>query len=120
MDWKDINTNPFRRFSASNNTYGHALVDLNKKPFQRFSGKKYYKYYLLTRNSGTLSQNRLADFQLILLPMTCIGGTLTPNCFVDFLLIIIPIDMHWWNLNTKPFRRFFANNITNGHGLEGH
>ena len=85
MDWEDINTKPFRRYCASNNTYGHAMGDLNEKSFQRFSGKK---RYFLTRNSGTLSQ----------------------NCLADFLLMLIPMDMHWRDLNTELFRRISANN----------
>ena len=52
--------------------------------------------------------------------MTCNGGTLTQNRFADFLLLIILNDMHWWDLNTKQFRRFCANFTNNGHGLEGH
>ena len=87
MGWEDIYTKPFRRYCASNNTYGHALVDLNEKPFQRLSCKK---RYFLTRNSGILSQNRLADF----------------------LLIITPMDNNWWDFDTKQFRRFSANNNT--------
>ena len=40
--------------------------------------------------------------------LTCIGGTLTQNLFGDFQLSRILIDMHWWDLNTKSFRRFPA------------
>ena len=71
MDWKDINTKPFRRFPANKKTSYHALVELNKKPYKRFSSKKHF--------------------------LTCIGGTLTQYRFDDFLQIIILMDMHWWN-----------------------
>ena len=44
--------------------------------------------------------------------MTGIGGTLTQNRFADFLLTAILMEMLWSDLNTKQYRRSFANNIT--------
>ena len=51
--------------------------------------------------------------------LTCIGGTSTQNVFDDFQLSRIFIGMHWWDLNTKSFRRFSATKKTYWHALEG-
>ena len=94
MPWWDLNTKSFRRFSAIKNTYWHALVRPLHKIFTTIFS---YQEYLLT----------------------CIGGTLTQNLFGDFQLSIILIDMHWWDLNTKSFRRFSAIKNTYWHALVG-
>ena len=100
----------------------------------------------MTGIGGTLTQNSFADFLLPIILLTGIGGTFTENRFVDFLLIILLMDLHWWDLKTKPkpfchfsanintiglldmnrkdintipFRQFFANNNTYGHALVG-
>ena len=46
-----------------------------------------------------------------------IGGTLTQNLFGDFQLSRILMNMHWWNLNTKSFRRFSVNKNFYWHAL---
>ena len=94
MHWWDLNTKSFRRFSAINITYWHALVGPQQKIFSAIFS---YQKYLLT----------------------CIGGTLTQNRFSDFQLSRILIDMHWRNLNTKIFQRFSAIKITYWHALVG-
>ena len=45
-----------------------------------------------------------------------IGGTYTK--FITWLLLIL-IDMHWWDLNTKSFRRYSAIKKTYWHALVG-
>ena len=82
MHWWDFNT-IFWRFSAIKNTYCHALEGPEHKIF-------------------------LAVFSYRVNLLTCIGGTLTWNLFVDFQLSRILFDRHWWDLNTKFFRRFSA------------
>ena len=49
----------------------------------------------------------------------CNGGTLTQNLFSDFQLSRKLFDMHWWDLNTKSFRRFAAIKNTYSHALMG-
>ena len=51
--------------------------------------------------------------------LTCIGGTLTQNLFANFQLSRTLIDMHWWDLATKSFRRFSAIKNTYWHVLVG-
>ena len=94
MHWWDLNTKSFRRFSAIKNTYLHASVGPEHKIFLAIFS---YQEYLLT----------------------CIGGTLTWNLFVDFQPSRILIDMHWWDLNTKSFRRSSAIKNTYLHALVG-
>ena len=49
----------------------------------------------------------------------CNGGTLTQNLFGDIQLSRILMNMHWWNLNTKSFRRFSAIKKSYWHALAG-
>ena len=56
---------------------------------------------------------------MMLIDMTCIDGALTQTLFAGFQLSIMLIDMHWSDLKTKSFRRFFAINSTYGHALVG-
>ena len=83
MHWRDFNTKSVRRFSAIKNTFWHALVEIYHKIFSTIFS---YREYLLT----------------------CIGVTWTQNPFGDFQLSRNLIDMHWWDLNTKSFRRYSA------------
>ena len=92
MRWWDLNTNSFRRLSAIKNTYWHALVGPEHKIFSAI--------FSYQENS-----------------LTCIGGTLTQNFFGDFQLSRILINLHWWHLNTKSFRRFSAIKNTYWHAL---
>ena len=83
MHWWDLKTESVRRFAAIKNTYWHALVRPEEKIFSVvFSYQEYF--------------------------LTCIGGTWTRNLFGDFQRSRILVDMHWWDLNTKSFRRFSA------------
>ena len=94
MHWWDLNPKSFRRFSAIKNTFWHALVGPEHKIFSVISS--YQENFL-----------------------TCIGGTLTQSLFGDFQLSRKLFDMHWWDLNTKSFRRFAAIKNTFWHGLVG-
>ena len=92
MHWRDFNTKSFPRFSAIKNTYWHALAGHEHKIF-----------------STTFSYQE--NF------LTCIGGTLTQTLFGDFQLSRLLIDMHWWDLNTKSFRRISVIKNTYWHAL---
>ena len=83
MHWRDFNTKSVRRFSAIKNTFWHAFVGIYHKMFSTIFS---YQEYLLT----------------------CIGVTWTQSLFGDFPLSRILIDMHWWDMNTKSFRRLSA------------
>ena len=116
MYWWDLNT-IFWRFSAITNTYWHALVGLKHKIFSTIFS---YQEYLFTCLGGTLTQNLFGEFpQYKKCILTCIGGTLPQNLFGDFQLSRILFDMHWWDLNTKSFRRFSAIKNTYWHALVG-
>ena len=94
MHWQDFNTKSFRRVSAIKNTYWHALVGPEHEIFSLiFSYQKHL--------------------------FTCIDATLTQNLFSDFQLSRKRFDMHWWDLNTKSFRRFAAIKNTYSHALMG-
>ena len=90
----DLNTKSFGRFAAIKNTFWHALVGPEHKIFSVIFS--YQENFL-----------------------TCIGGTLTRSLFGDFQLSRKLFDMHWWDLNTKPFRWFPANKKTFWHALAG-
>ena len=91
----DLNTKSFRWFSAIKKTFWHALVGPEHEIFSAICS--YQEYFL-----------------------TCIGGTWTQNLFGDFQLSRKLIDMHWWDLNTKSFRRFAAIKNTYCNALVGH
>ena len=92
--WWDLNKKSFRWISAIKNAYWHALVGIQHKIFSPICSDQEYLYM-------------------------CIGGTLTQNLFGDFQLSRILMNMHWWNLNTKSFRRFSAIKKTYWHALAG-
>ena len=94
MHWWDLIPKSFRRFSAIKNTFWHALVGPEHKIFSVISS--YQENFL-----------------------TCIGGTLTQSLFGDFQLSRKLFDMHWWDLNTKSFRRFAAIKNTYCNALVG-
>ena len=92
MHWWDLNTKSFRWFSAIKNTYLHALMRPKHKIFSAICSDQEYSWI-------------------------CNGGTLTQNLFSDFQLSRKLFDMHWWDLNTKSFRRFAAIKNTYSHAL---
>ena len=92
--WWDLKTKSVRRFAAIKTTYCNALVGPQNLIFSSIFS--YQEYFL-----------------------TCIGVTWTKNRFVDFQLSRILIYMHWWDLNTKSFWRFSANEETSWHALAG-
>ena len=94
MHWWNLIGKSFQRFEAIKNSYCYALVGPSYKIFPAIFS---YQEYLLT----------------------CIGVTWTQNRFGDFKLSRTPIDMHWWDLNTKSFRRFSAIKNTYWHALKG-
>ena len=51
--------------------------------------------------------------------LTWIGGALPQNLFGDIQLSRIHIHMHWWDINTKSFRRLAAIKNTYWHALVG-
>ena len=92
VHWCDLNITSFGRFSAFKNTFWHALVG----PYHKiFSVNLSYQKFILT----------------------CIGGTLPQNLFGDIQLSWKHIHMHWWDLNTKSFRRLAAIKNTYRHAL---
>ena len=92
--WWDLNLKSFHRFSAIKNTYEHALMGLYHKIFWAFCSDQEYLWI-------------------------SIGGIFTQSLFGDFQLSRILIDMHWWELNTKSFRRFAAIKNTYCNALVG-
>ena len=83
MHWWVPNTKFFQRFAAIKNTNSHTLREPKHKIFSAICSDQKYLWI-------------------------CIGGTLSQNLFGDFQLKRILMNMHWWNLNTKSFRRFSA------------
>ena len=94
MHWREFNTKSFRWFSAIKNTYSHALMRPKHKIFSAIWSDQEYSWIY---NGGTLTQNLFSDFQL------------SRKLF----------GMHWWDLNTKSFRRFAAIKNSYSHALMG-
>ena len=89
--------------------------DLNPKSFLQFPSKK----NLLTCIGGTSSQNRFADFLVVLVIIDMHWWDLNKKRLASFRLIEVLVDIYWWDLNTKPFHRVSAKRNTYWHALVG-
>ena len=108
MPWWILNTKAFQGFAVIEKTYCFALVGPEHQILGRFSGfKKTYEHELMGPKHKIFSV--IFSYQEYLL--TCVGGTWTQTLFSDLQLSRILIGMHWWDLNTKSFRRFQLSRI---------
>ena len=116
MHWRDFNTKSFRWFSAIKNTYSLALLGPKHKIFSAICIDQEYSWIC---NGGTLTQNLFGDFQLSRKLFDMHWWDLNTKSFRRFGAINKVIDMHWRDFNTKSFRHFSAIKNTYWHALVG-